>query len=65
MSAIRTIAEIGIGLLFAVGGIFNTSYTLRHGDESYGSFAMAAWFPGARSLVKRIVIPMPADSPSC
>ncbi len=57
MSAVRTIAEIGIGLLFGVGGVFNAVYTLRHGDEFYGSFAIGAWFPPARSLVERVVIP--------
>jgi hypothetical protein len=35
----RNIVEIGFGLLYLVGAIFNVLYTLRHGDEFYGSFA--------------------------
>ena len=54
---VRTIAEIGIGLLYVVGAIFNTLYTRTHGEEFYGSFAEGAWFPPAGALVKRYVIP--------
>ena len=54
---VRTIAEIGIGLLFLVGAIFNTLYTRTHGEEFYGSFAEGAWFPPSRAFVKRVVIP--------
>jgi len=53
----RNIVEIGFGLLFLVGAIFNTSYTLRHGEEFYGSFAASAWFRPSRKLVRRAVIP--------
>ena len=54
---VRTVAEIGIALLFLVGAIFNTLYTRNHGDEFYGSFAEGAWFPPSRALVNRFVIP--------
>jgi hypothetical protein len=58
MSAIlQTIGEIGFGLLFLVGAIFNLGYTLRHGEEFYGSFAENAWFPPSSSLIRRLVIP--------
>jgi len=53
----RNIVEIGLGLLFLVGAIFNASYTFRHGEEFYGSFAASAWFRPARKLVRRVVIP--------
>ncbi len=42
ISILRNIVEIGFGLLFLVGAIFNVSYTLRHGEEFYGSFATSA-----------------------
>jgi hypothetical protein len=54
---VRTIAEIGIGLLFLVGAIFNALYTRTHGDEFYGSFAEGAWFAPSRAFVRRFVIP--------
>ena len=52
----RNIVEIGFGLLFLVGAIFNASYTLRHGEEFYGSFAASAWFRPARKLVRSLVM---------
>lgn len=57
INVLRNILEIGLGLLFLVGAIFNASYTFRHGEEFYGSFAASAWFPPARTLVRRLVIP--------
>jgi hypothetical protein len=54
---LRTIGEVGIGLLFLIGAIFNFGYTLRHGEEFYGSFAENAWFPPSTYLVRRLVIP--------
>jgi hypothetical protein len=57
LSNLKNIAEIGVGLLFMVGAIFNVSYTLRHGEEFYGSFATSAWFGPSRKLVRSIVIP--------
>lgn len=56
-SLIRNILEIGIGLLFLIGAIFNSLYTMRHGDEFYGSFADNALFAPARALVRKLVIP--------
>ena len=65
MNAVHTIAEIGIGLLFGVGAVFNTIYTLRHGDEFYGSFATAACLPGPVRSSSASSFPMPGRSPSC
>ena len=53
----RNVVEVGFGLLFLVGAIFNASYTLRYGEEFYGSFAASAWFRPARKLVQSVVIP--------
>jgi hypothetical protein len=58
MSAfLQTIGEVGFGLLFLVGALFNLSYTLRHGEEFYGSFAENAWLPPSPFLIRRLVIP--------
>jgi hypothetical protein len=54
---VRTIAEIGIGVVYLVGAIFNSLYTLKHGDEFYGSFAKGAWLLPLRAFINRIVIP--------
>jgi hypothetical protein len=54
---IRTILEIGVGLLFLVGAIFNATYTLRNSEAFFGSFADSAWFPAAAVLIRRSVVP--------
>ena len=56
---IRTVLEVGIGLVYLIGAIFNTLYTRTHGEEFYGSFAKGAWFRPARALIDRLVIPNP------
>ena len=54
---VRTVIEVGIGLVYLIGAIFNTLYTRTHGDEFYGSFAKGAWFKPSRALIDRFVIP--------
>jgi hypothetical protein len=54
---IRTILEIGVGLLFLIGAIFNATYTLRNGEAFFRSFADSAWFPAAAVLIRRGVVP--------
>ena len=57
MSGVRTVAEIGLGVLFGIGAVFNAVYTLRHADEFYGSFVDGAWFGPGRWIVERVVRP--------
>lgn len=54
---IRNIVEIGFGLLYSIGAIFNWLYTIKHGEEFFGSFAIGAWLAISRKFVKNIVIP--------
>jgi hypothetical protein len=54
---IRNLLEIGFGLVYLIGAIFNSLYTLRHGDEFYGSFARGAWFTPSRRFIQAVVIP--------
>ena len=53
----RNLVEIGFGLLYLIGAIFNSLYTLRHGDEFYGGFADKAILAPAKSLIQKVVIP--------
>jgi len=57
MTGLRTFGEIAIGVLFAIGAVFNTVYTLRNSDEFYGGFAEGAWLKPARWFVDDVVIP--------
>lgn len=57
MSNLRTVTEIGIGLLYAVGAVFHIVYTRSHREEFFGSFAAGAWCSPARWSVNNAVIP--------
>lgn len=53
----RNAVEIGFGLLYLMGAIFNFLYTLQHGDEFYRSFADKALLIFSRQLVRNLVLP--------
>ena len=57
MEIVKTVLEIAFGVLFLIGAIFNTFYTLRHGDVFYGGFADNAMIPIVRKFFRNIVIP--------
>ena len=54
---LRNIIEIGFGLLYLMGAVFSFVYTMRHGDEFYGSFAEKAMLGPSRKLIQKVVIP--------
>jgi hypothetical protein len=56
-STLRNIIEIGLGLVYLIGAGFSSVYTLRHGEEFFGSFANGAWFFPSRWVVLNIVLP--------
>lgn len=57
MDLLRNIGEIGFGVLFGIGAVFNATYTRTHGEEFYGSFAEGAWLGPARRVIEKVVIP--------
>lgn len=57
MIALRTGMEIAIGVLYAAGAVFNTAYTLGHGDKFYGAFVEGAWLRPSRWFLRSIVLP--------
>jgi uncharacterized membrane protein YphA (DoxX/SURF4 family) len=54
---LRNIIEVGFGVLYVMGAIFNSLYTLRHGDEFYGSFADKALLVSSTQLIREVIIP--------
>lgn len=44
-------------MIFSIGAVFNTVYTLSHPDEFYGGFADGAWFGRGRWFVNNVVLP--------
>jgi hypothetical protein len=57
METLRNFAEIALGVVFGIGAVFNTVYTLSHTDEFYGSFAEGAWLAPGRWFVNQVVLP--------
>jgi hypothetical protein len=57
MDTLRNVAEIGLGVLFGMGAVFNATYTRTHGEEFYRSFADGVWLPPARKMIEKVVIP--------
>ena len=53
----KNAVEIGFGLLYLIGAVFNSLYTLQHGEEFYGSFADKALLVFSRQLVRKLVMP--------
>lgn len=49
---LRRILEIRFGLAYLIGAMFNLMYTMRHGDDFYGSFADKALLEPARKLIR-------------
>jgi len=58
-TTLRNFLEIGFGLLYLVGAVFNTVYTYRHGKEFFGSFAENAWFRPGKWFITKFVLPTP------
>ena len=58
-ASVRSILEVGIGVIYMVGAGFNFAYTLRHGEKFYGSFADHTWFVPSKWFIQKFVIPNP------
>lgn len=57
MTGLRTFGEIGLGVIYLIGAVFNAVWTLGHTGEFYGGFADGAWLGPARSLIRDVVLP--------
>lgn len=57
MTTLRLVGEIGVGVLFAAGAVFNAAYTLGHGDKFYGAWVAGAWHEPARWLLRTVILP--------
>jgi hypothetical protein len=58
-ASFRSILETGFGILYMIGAGFNLAYTLRHGEEFYGSFARGTWFAPSKWFIEKFVVPNP------
>lgn len=58
-TSLGTYLEIGFGILYLIGAVFNFTYTRQHGVEFYTGFADGAWFPPGAWLIRKLVLPNP------
>ena len=54
---IRTVTEIVIGVLYAMGATHQALWTLRHSQEFYTNMANRAWLPPAQVFVGKLLVP--------
>lgn len=58
-TSVRSILEIGLGIIYMVGAGFNFAYTLKNGEKFYRAFAEGTWFAPASWFIQKFVIPTP------
>ena len=58
-ATLRNILEIGFGVIYLIGGVFNAVYTFRNGEKFFGSFAENTWFSPGKWFISKFVIPNP------
>ena len=54
---IRTVTEVVIGVLYAMGATHQAFWTLRHSEEFYTNMANRAWLPPAQVFVEKLLVP--------
>jgi hypothetical protein len=54
---LRNILEVGVGIVYLIGAVFNSLYTFRHGEEFYGIFARGTWLKPTGQAMRKMVIP--------
>ena len=55
--AIRTLAEIVIGVLYTIGAGRQALWVLRHSQEFYGDIACRAWLRPAETFIEKVLVP--------
>lgn len=55
--AIRTVAELVIGVLYGLGAVGQTMYVLWHSQKFYGDMADRAWFRPAELITRALFVP--------
>ena len=57
MTRRRSVAEIVIGILYAIGAANQAVFTLRESAEFYQAMADSAWLPPSEALVEGVLVP--------
>jgi hypothetical protein len=54
---LRTVLEVVIGALYAIGATHQALWTLRHSQEFYADMATEAWLAPAQTFVEEFLVP--------
>lgn len=57
MTTLQLVAELAVAVLYVVGAVFSTVYTLGQSDRFYGSWVEGAWHEPARWLLRNVILP--------
>ena len=57
MTTFRTVAEIVIGVLYAIGAGRQALYVTRHSQEFYSDMADRAWISPAGTFIEKVLLP--------
>ena len=57
MKRFRSIAEITIGALYAIGAVHQIAFVLRDSEAFYEAMAAASWIPPATSFIEQVLLP--------
>ena len=58
-ASLRTILEIGFGVLYMIGAGFSLAYIRKNGEKFYTNFADNTWFAPASWFIRKYVLPYP------
>ena len=57
MTRRRSVTEIVIGVLYAIGAVNQALFTLRESEAFYQAMADNAWLPPAEALIESLLVP--------
>jgi hypothetical protein len=57
LTTLRTVAEIVIGVLYAIGAGRQALYVVRHSHKFYSDMADRAWISPAKSFIDKVLLP--------
>jgi len=57
MTTLQLVAELAVAVLYVVGAVFSTVYTLGQSDRFYGSWVEGAWHEPARWFLRNVILP--------
>ena len=57
MKRFRSIAEITIGVLYAIGAVHQLVFIMRDSEKFYEAMAAVSWIPPATTFIEQVLLP--------